>query len=207
MRCVLVLLALSFALPVWAEPGYFRVVGVASDDTLNVRAEPRASSADIGDLEFNATGVEVIATDASGTWGRIVWQEGNGWVAMRFLQPDPVAQIAGTRLPAGLTCTGTEPFWSLKLSGTSGVYSDLNGAAFAMSLQGARVAEGRAGFPVQLGLAGGGAASTALIRPTLCGDGMSDRDYPWSVDLILNTASGGRYMVGCCQLPLDAGSH
>jgi hypothetical protein len=56
-----------------AEPSYMRVTGVASNDSLNVRAEPRASSADIGDLAFNARGVEVIGTDASGAWGRIIW--------------------------------------------------------------------------------------------------------------------------------------
>jgi uncharacterized membrane protein len=126
---------------------------------------------------------------------------------MRFLAPDPQPQVGASGLPVGLTCAGTEPFWSLKLAQGSAVYSDLSGAAFALGLQGSRVAEGRPGFPVQLGLAGAEANATALVRPLACSDGMSDRSYPWSVDLILNTASGGRYVTGCCQLPLDAGFH
>ena len=46
-----------------AEPGYFRVTDVASDDTLNVRALPDAHSEDIGDLAHDQTAVEVIDTD------------------------------------------------------------------------------------------------------------------------------------------------
>ncbi|MEL7115936.1 MAG: peptide-binding protein, partial [Pseudomonadota bacterium] len=180
---------------------------VASDDTLNVRAEPSAASADIGDLPHNATRIEVAESDATGKWGRIVWEEGNGWIAMRFLAPESVPTIGASALPAGLVCAGTEPFWSMTFSEGSASFSDISGAFHAFGLQGSRVAEGRPGYPLQIGLSGADAAATTLIRPAACSDGMSDRLYPWSVDLILQTEAGGRYMVGCCQLPLDYGFH
>ncbi|MCG6904209.1 MAG: hypothetical protein LJE68_16170 [Rhodobacter sp.] len=202
-------LCLCAALPVsaFADPGYYRVTGVASDDTLNVRSDPSAGSADLGDLPHDATGIEVSETDASGKWGRIIWEEGNGWIAMRFLAPDAVAQVGGTALPAGLLCSGTEPFWSMQMSNASATYSDTSGAVLAMTLQGARVAEGRQNFPVQTGFAGTDGSANALIAPALCSDGMSDRDYPWRVDLLISAGGTGRYLVGCCNLPLEVGSH
>ncbi len=206
-RTALAVLACLAALPALAEPSYWRVAGVAADDTLNVRAGPSAASEDIGDLPPDQRGIEIAGTDATGDWGRIVWQEGTGWIAMRYLAPDPVQPIAGTALPAGLMCAGTEPFWSMQVSAGSATFSDISGAAVAMGLQGARVAEGRGAFPVQLGHAGPDGSSAALIRPGSCSDGMSDRDYPWLVDLLINTAAGGRYLTGCCHLPLETGFH
>lgn len=193
--------------PALAEPGYFRVVGVASDDTLNVRAEPSARSPDIGDLPHNATRLEVSARDASGDWGRIVWEEGDGWIAMRFLEPDPLQMVSGAQLPAGLVCAGTEPFWTMNLSEGSAGYSEASGAFHTFSLRGTRVADGQARFPVQVDFAGSTAAATLLVRPAQCSDGMSDRGYPWQVDMFLNTAEGGRLLTGCCQLPIDVGFH
>lgn len=191
----------------FAEPGVYKVVGVASDDTLNVRAEPNASSADIGDLAYNAQGVEISGTDTSGNWGSIIWEEGNAWVSMRFLAPDTHPVVAGTRLPTGLTCSGTEPFWTMKLSDSSAIYSSASGLNLALSLQGSRIAMGQSDYPLQLGFGSADAVATLLTRPQSCSDGMSDRVYPWSVDLLLNTSGGGAYLLGCCQLPLDAGSH
>ena len=207
MRSLILSLALVLPASSFAQPAYYRVTGVAADDTLNVRAQPRAGSADIGDLPPDADGIEVMGTDASGKWGQIIWQEANGWIAMRFLTPDAVQHVAGTALPAGLMCAGNEPFWSMQFSVNSATYSDLGGAVYPMALQGARVAEGRANFPVQTGFTGADAASNALIAPAACSDGMSDRTYPWRIDLLLTGGGAGRYLTGCCALPLEIGSH
>ena len=190
-----------------AEPSYWRVVGVAADDTLNVRAGPSASTADIGDIPPDAIGIEVDELDASGGWGRIVWEEGNGWLSMRFLEPDPQPQVSGTMLPVGLLCAGTEPFWSMHISAATATYSDLSGALAILTQEGARVAEGRMNFPVHIGYSGSGAAASALIAPDACQDGMSDRVYPWRIDLLLRAGANGRYLTGCCNLPLEAGTH
>lgn len=206
-RPIALFLALCLPAVAAAQPGYFRVTGVASDDTLNVRAGPSASSADIGDLPHDATGIEVAGTDASGDWGSILWEEGNGWIAMRFLAPDPVPTIAGTALPSGLLCTGTEPFWSLRMTAGSASFSDVAGANFTMSLTGAKVAEGRASFPVQLSHGGAASASVAIVQPATCSDGMSDRSYPYAVAYLINSAAGQRFIAGCCHLPLEVGSH
>ncbi len=208
MRLAVVLFAiLTLSAPALAEPSYWRVTGVASDDTLNVRAEPSASSADIGDLPHDATGIELIDTDASGDWGRIVWEEANGWIATRFLAEDPQPAIAHTELPQGLLCGGTEPFWSLRLSGGGGSYSAADGAPLTLTMTGALTPQAQGPFPAVLSHGGETAATVSIIEPMLCSDGMSDRTYPWRILFLLSTADGQQLLSGCCQLPLEAGLH
>lgn len=204
------LIALAFAclaLPAAADPSYWRVTGVAADDTLNVRAGPSAGTQDIGDLFPGTGGIEVGALDASGKWGRIVWQEGDGWVAMRFLAPDAVPKIAGTGLPSGLLCSGTEPFWSLRLAEGSASFSDFGGLNLLMGQTDARVAEGRLTSPVLLTHASNAAGAVTVVGPAACSDGMSDRTYPWRSEVLVETGEGRRFLAGCCQLPLEAGQN
>jgi len=188
-----------------AEPLIFRVTGVAADDTLNVRAEPSGSSADIGDLAHDARGIEIAGTDASGNWGSIIWEEGNAWVAMRYLTPDTVEPIGDTALPAGLLCAGAEPFWSLRLSSVSATFQDISGAVHVMSLASTRVAEGRPKVPVQINLSGATAGSLGIVSVARCSDGMSERTYPWTISYILSSDAGQRFLAGCCHLPFDHG--
>jgi len=195
------------AFPATADPSYWRVVGVAADDMLNVRAGPSAATEDIGDLPPGTGGIEIAAISADGGWGRLLWQEGDGWVAMRYLAPDPQPGIGDTDLPAGLLCTGTEPFWSLRLSPASASYSDLEGLIVTLPMTDARVALGRADAPVLLGHVGTGAGSLAVIAPRTCSDGMSARSYPWRIDYVLDSAAGRRFVTGCCRLPLEAGEN
>ncbi|MEM1386977.1 MAG: hypothetical protein AAF626_13050 [Pseudomonadota bacterium] len=189
-----------------AQPGYFRVVGVAQNDTLNVRLGPSASTADIGDLSPNEVGVEVLGTDPTGRWGRIIWQDAMGWVSMRFLAPDPQPGIAGTSVPQGLVCGGTEPFWTLRLAQNSARYTDIVGADYTMPITLARVASGRPAWPALLAHAAPPNTTMTTITPALCSDGMSDRDYPYTATVVINENGQQQFVEGCCSLPLGAGN-
>ena len=70
----------------WPEPG-FRVVGVAWNDVLNVRAGPAASYQIVGALMPGATGVMRAGT-CVGSWCQIAHGNIHGWVNMRFLAPE-----------------------------------------------------------------------------------------------------------------------
>ena len=194
---LLLLLALFPSLAA-ADPTYHRVTGVAADDTLNVRAAPSASSADIGDLAHDQTGIEVSALDASGKWAQIVWQEGNGWIATRFLATDAVASVGGTGVPDGLFCGGTEPFWGLDLTQTTARFYNLGGDT-EMAVTGAAVAEGRMSSPAVIGFSDG----DVIVSGGSCSDGMSDRTYPWRAELLLTQGGTRRFLSGCCHLPLE----
>lgn len=201
----LTLAACLLATPVLADPEYYRVVGVASDDTLNVRARADARSDDVGDIPHDARGIEVLGRQ--GNWGRILWQGGDGWIAMRFVQPDAVARLGGTALPVGLLCSGTEPFWSIRMSQANATFSDPGGAVQNMQLRDGRVADGRPAFPVALRFGSESASALSLIRAQDCSDGMSDQTYGYAISQLVATAAGEQFLEGCCALPLEVGSN
>jgi hypothetical protein len=76
-------------------PERYMVADVASDDVLNVRAEPAASSEIIGKLGPDTLNVEVLRTLDG--WGYVGAGERSSWVSMRFLAPNPPAENKAPR--------------------------------------------------------------------------------------------------------------
>lgn len=85
-------------------PDFFRVVGVASNDVLNIRAGPTARSAKVGTIPPNGNGIQNLGCqgglsyaewEASSVaqreaarkrvWCQIYYRGVNGWVAGWFL--------------------------------------------------------------------------------------------------------------------------
>ena len=88
-----------------------------------------------------------------------------------------------------VTLTGTEPFWTLRIAGTEGLWTTPDnqpGTAFAAT----RFA-GNNG----LGISGtlDGKPLTATLTPGECSDGMSDRVFPY----VATIALGGETFEGC----------
>jgi len=90
--------------------GYYAVSNVAPNDVLNVREEPRGSSPKLGSLAFNKDIVEIVSTNAAGSWGMVRMGEHMGWTSMRYLRPTRVTTFGGTNIPIGLRCFLEEPF-------------------------------------------------------------------------------------------------
>ena len=185
-------------------PALYSVQGVATNDALNVRSAPSAQGELLGSLPHNATGVEVVATNAEGTWGRVNLGESAGWVAMRFLQrqggPDWIS------LDAPLACGGTEPFWSLDYSPDQRnmvlrQLADENDLGLWINWHIAT--QGRNG---QIGwnLSGPARQGFATLTAEECTDGMSDRVMGLSITLYMNpdqeSAAEPIGLVGCCTL-------
>lgn len=187
-----------------AEPTYHRVTGVAADDVLNIRAAPRATSADIGDLAHDAHRIEVFEFDASGNWAHIAQNGRDGWVSARFLARDEVATLADSTVPVGLVCSGTEPFWALDLHGTEARYSLPGDGDTDFALDSVDVAEGHSGSPA---LITASADTKEVIEATVtgitCSDGMSDRSYGWTMTMQLGKPGQQRFLKGCCHLPRE----
>lgn len=203
-RASLIACVLALPVSVQAEPSYHRVVGVAVDDVLNVRSEPSASSADIGDLAYDARGIEAFEFDSTGNWARIALNERDGWVATRFLTRDDVATLGESTLPQGLICGGTEPFWALGLYGSDARYSHPTDGDTDFAFDSIVTAEGRLGSPALLTLATeGNRVIEATVSGAICFDGMSDRSYGWTITMQLIAPGQRRFLSGCCQLPRD----
>lgn len=202
IRLVLILVfgCLS-ALQITAQeyPALHNVVGVASNDVLNIRREPSASTPIIGYFTPHQIGIEIVATDRSGKWGLVNANNTTGWVSLRYMIRAP--QGYWLDLENTLSCSGTEPFWSLSAGGNR-LHFDRNGQETAYSLLAKRRSAnniGRAGFT----------AVTSTVEPSsisgflaaqACSDGMSDRRHGISIDLILQNSSHMSVLTGCCSL-------
>ncbi|MCL3883640.1 peptide-binding protein [Marivita sp. GX14005] len=196
---------LFLALPALAgaEPGYFRVTGVAQDDVLNLRAAPSAQAEDLGDLDPDTRHVEVIGFDDSGDWARIARGERDLWAAARFLVPDQPDTLETSSLPDGLSCSGTEPFWSLTLSSSAARFDAPGSPPLALDISDVTIAEGRIGSPARVTLTGTDARAEAHVFGALCSDGMSDRSYGWTALVGLQHGAERRLLSGCCTFLPD----
>ena len=197
-------LACALALPAAAQdgplPALFAVTGVDAGDTLNVRAAPDPSAPVLFDLAAGATGVEIVRVEQDGAgrpWGLVGAPEAAGWTAMRFL-----ARTTPADLPwlSEMRCSGTEPFWSFALDRTDdALYEGMEGDADAVLLS-SRTRSRNA--PASYGFTGEGAFGPAsgIVTRQACSDGMSERAYGLSLELLMSTPGGTDHVTGCCRL-------
>ncbi len=180
-------------------PALHDVHGVAADDVLNIRSGPDAGSGVIGTLAPDATGVEVVERSDDLKWGLVNAAEGAGWVALRFLQRQ-AGQDYG-QFPPVTACSGTEPFWSMTRDAGADhwVYESPDGPGESLSPSLLLTASGRIDrWAMRFGA--GGVPGTAVFGLAACSDGMSDRAYGITVDLLLDGATGPAMLSGCCTL-------
>ncbi|OBY26421.1 SH3 domain-containing protein [Leisingera sp. JC1] len=209
LRAAAVLWLAVLALPAAAQqfPALHSVTGVASDDVLNIRSAPSASSEIIGTLAPDQTGVEVVQTDSSGKWGLVNSGEQSGWAALRYL--DRVFSSNWHEQPEqALDCFGTEPFWSLTLD-EAAIFSTPDSPGTPVTLLAREPAAGRSGKSGFLTASQSSSETSApeaiSLSGTLtaehCSDGMSDRTYGISIDLLRLRSTGQLdVLTGCCSL-------
>lgn len=166
------------------------IIGVEDNDVLNVRAEPHAGAALVGTLAPNTSGIRVTA-QATETldWIHIEANGLQGWANVSYLGYGN----SFVSLPIRLHCSGTEPFWGMELS-----YSRAD-VSFAFNER-----EIRAGFSAPTSPAGRTnnwlrtrfeqETEFLLIEAETCSDGMSDKNYPYSILVKLED----NLIAGCC---------
>lgn len=198
-------LAVASALLFWplcaaaqSLPALFDVTDVAQDDVLNIRSGPDIGFGIIGALAPDARNIEVVERDDSEEWGRINFDEGSGWVSLRYLRRQP-GQTYDT-LPRPLACSGTEPFWTFTVeSGPEAEFQWLGETPrrfdnlFSVNSSNrtdryAILADGAQGV------------LTSVFHQAVCSDGMSDRLYGLSVDIFLTGEKDVEFISGCCSI-------
>ena len=173
-----------------------RVIGVAGDDVLNIRAEASASATILGSLRPDARDVEIVALSEDRRWGLIRTGERVGWVSMRFMAPQGTPPWHSGQ--QALTCSGTEPFWTLRffLPDNRAEYLSPD-TSFEMRTDAPLLPATR--FPQTLALPFSGAREgVAVVRAGLCSDGMSDRLYGLEAQVYWRGDPEG--LSGCCTL-------
>lgn len=181
-------------------PNLFDVTVVETWDTLNVRESPDGQAKVIGTLPATAKGIELLARDSTGKWGKVNVGERSGWAALRFLKPQASVWKAQA-LPQSLNCSGTEPFWGLRASKSGMVFTEPDQADRTLELR--KVMDrGLEGEPTRGVIAGDAKGRvTAFLRPAQCTDGMSDQGYALAVSVILDGQDmPSRMLTGCCRI-------
>lgn len=174
-------------------PAIYDVTGVTEGDVLNIRERPDASSAIVGQLAPGMT-VEVIRPNDRQTWGRVNEGERPGWVSLRYMTRRP-GQWDGA-FPEVASCFGTEPFWSLLRTGDAITFSTPDASA-ALTITARSGSENRRDSFHMIAEGADGPA-VAFLRTEACSDGMSDREFGISVQLLLGLGAGARQLSGCC---------
>ncbi len=203
IRIITILAALALAAPVFAQDFddtiYYRVSGVAQDDSLNVRILPDPTSEILGQLAHDAGPVEVVM--ARDGWAHVTIEDQAGWVSMRFLERVEVGRHNASGLPVGLQCGGTEPFWHLSITDDAVAFSALGAMPEDQSFGIEHVARAHSiGFPAWFDLSDG---ASAWFEPRMCSDGMSEIAHGWTAHIVIEAEAGPYLYSGCCRRPMD----
>ncbi len=193
----LVFAALPAAATTDGWPALYDVVGVAADDALNVRSGPGTEHEIIGTLPYDAEDIEIVRPSEDLDWGLLNFGEATGWISLNFAVPQP-GQWYGS-IPKITQCFGTEPFWSIERSLELLRFRNQDGLNIAVDE--AYFIESRnrrdrfiaSGSSVVNGL-------TLVVSNQTCSDGMSDRDYGLSVDVLVEDAFDAQLYSGCCSI-------
>jgi uncharacterized membrane protein len=198
----------------------YKVTGVFSSDPpgLNVRDNViEAQSLDethiVGHLAWNAKGIVssgLLMEIGNSIFRQIRAGELVGWVNEKYLSVDTMAVMPKIR-PEVLTCSGSEPFWSLKLSITEPRFSgaDLENGEWIEEVELETMAShsivelGPENWSVTLKYQSKSAYFRTIISKALpmCTDSMSSVLYPYQIIALKGDVP--RPVYGCCQIDID----
>lgn len=197
IRILATLFALFMASAVAAQslPERFMVIDVASNDVLNIRAEPDSASDVIGEFGPYALNVEILRVLDG--WGYTGAGERSGWVSMRYLAPNP---IPADELPRPLACFGTEPFWDVTFYPRGAEYNFMGEDRRDLTITRESVAPN--GYAVEAE-EGPTLTRTMIITALNCNDGMSDRNFGMSISMFIEAPDGNTMQTGCCTMQVN----
>ncbi|MDG1075988.1 MAG: hypothetical protein P8P65_04965 [Planktotalea sp.] len=169
--------------------------GIAANDTLNIRAEPNASSPKLGSYPPFAINIEMLRVSEDAKWGMIGMSEGNGWVAMRYLKVTP--NDTSYTISRPLNCSGTEPFWALNMTPRGTEFTELGASRIDLKDISEAVAQ-----PGSLAKFEEGPTKiyTLMLEPAQCSDRMSDREFGFTGRVFIEAPDGNRYLRGYCTM-------
>ncbi len=199
MRFVLAIFLAFAPVAALAFPKLYHVTDVASDDTLNIRAEPKSGTDILGELAHDATHVQVMALDASGKWGQVyAGESGMGWVFMRYMVEEPGAVYPDWPF---LACFGSESPWRFEITqGETARYK----AGYEFTGPSLTVSPLRSGgehlFSKGILAEGPGVTVTAAIEQAQCESTMVDAQYGLRASIWALTPDGPVFHNGCCSL-------
>lgn len=185
----------------------YAVSKVAPDDGLNMRTQPGTGGSVIAVLPANAKGLIGLGQEqksGNSIWVKVAWAGRQGWVNKYYLREDvdtvdynPAKPKPVVKPEVVMQCGGTEPFWSMSVSEREMKVNIMGGAQFTVPVNMRQQSANSTTIAVVAGARGNASTTAFLEKVEDCSDGMSDKNYPYTVTAVLN---GQKVMSGCCSL-------
>ena len=127
-------------------------------------------------------------------WAKVSVAGQEGYMHMQGTTPGG-GTVTSQGMQLGLTCAGTEPFWTFQI-GTDASTSFEDVGNQGNPIAGTITSVGGTSYPYSFQ----SGQITGQLTNQVCSDGMSDITYPW--ELLLNVTIGGSQQTvqGCCML-------
>ncbi|HMT92733.1 SH3 domain-containing protein [uncultured Thiothrix sp.] len=185
----------------------YAVSKVAPDDGLNMRTQPGTGGSVVAVLPANAKGLIGLGQEqksGNSIWVKVAWAGQQGWVNKYYLREDvdtvdynPAKPKPVVKPEVVMQCGGTEPFWSMSVSEREMKVNIMGGAQFTVPVNMRQQSANSTTIAVVAGARGNASTTAFLEKVEDCSDGMSDKNYPYTVTAVLN---GQKVMSGCCSL-------
>lgn len=193
------------AQPTRPNPAYsYQVVRLSEHDTLNVRQQPDVESPIIEKLVSTARNVRVTGrrsrTETAEWWEIILAnvEQSTGWINRHYLSATPDQENLDN-FP--ISCSGTEPFWSLKIDAGKAKYLSPDSETYSLFDACPWIyARGTPShFVIKLDADKSSSQPSGIVAITdadnQCSDHMSEHEYPFYSTVIL---PNGDVYGGCC---------
>lgn len=206
LATIALLVALATAGSAVAGRFDFKVIGVRGGDTLNIRErvdDPnRISGTPIrGRIPAGANGVAGTGATmqvGSSRWYEVSYGGTRGWVNGRFLVP--TNRKIDHELQSALFCSGTEPFWSVKIGESEAELTEPAAPPKRYSVAAREPLDGRKdALAVRLVSDSAPEISALIQHKEWCSDGMSDLQYGFEAQ-VLGLDDSAKPRRGCCSL-------
>lgn len=195
------------AAPTASPSRIYAVTKVAPDDGLNMRTQPGTGGSVVAVLPANAKGLIVLGQEqktGNSVWVKVAWAGRQGWVNKYYLREDvdtvnynPANTKPVVKPEVVMQCGGTEPFWSMSISERDMKVNIMGGAQFTVPVNMRQQSANSTTIAVVAGMRGNASTTAFLEKVENCSDGMSDKNYPYTITTVLN---GQQVMSGCCSI-------
>lgn len=185
----------------------YAVTKVAPDDGLNMRSQPGTGGNVVAVLPANAKGLIVLGQEqktGNSVWVKVAWAGRQGWVNKYYLREDvdtvnynPANTKPAVKPEVVMQCGGTEPFWSMSISEREMKVNIMGGAQFSVPVTMRQQSANSTTIAVVAGMRGNASTTAFLEKVENCSDGMSDKNYPYTITTVLN---GQQVLSGCCSI-------
>jgi len=175
---------------------YFKVVNVASDDTLNLRMSASGKSKTVFKLPHNASGM--LKLNDSNGWVKLSYKKYIGWAYGNYLKKISAPGIK-PEISDELFCLGTEPHWILKTHNNRLTYKKYDDAAEYMYNSSVEKKQGETGVWMLSAMQttnNDNSLNIIIKHDEQCSDEMSDNKYTYSISV--NDKDMG-VLNGCCN--------